>query len=122
MLIFKTTSCVCFHLSTNRFNCVCDFFFRRHFEDLTDEEINFLAIVHALNTIVYPVIKDEFNKQCPDNELDKIRLEIYEHLHTSRSKDSSSEKDISQQTNFCLTQKQKKQLLSPISEFTFFRT
>ncbi|CAC5424764.1 unnamed protein product [Mytilus coruscus] len=89
---------------------------RRHFVDLTDEEKKFLAIVHALNTIVYPVIKDEFNIQCPDNELEKIRTEIYVHQPTRRSKGSRNDKNTSQKTNLYLTQKQREQLLSPIKE------
>ncbi|CAG2211266.1 unnamed protein product [Mytilus edulis] len=87
----------------------------RHFEDLTDEENNFLAIVHALNKIVYPLIQDEFNKQCRDNELEKIRTAIYEQP-TRCSRDSHSERNISQWTNIYLTQKQKEQLFSPIKE------
>ncbi|CAG2195661.1 unnamed protein product [Mytilus edulis] len=81
----------------------------RHFKDLTDEEINFLLVVYGLTKIVYPAIKDEFDTKCPDHELEKIRMEIYEQQRTVGIKDSHSDK----KKNIYLTQKQQEQLLSP---------
>lgn len=91
-------------------------FFRRHFKDLTDEEINFLLVVYGLTKIVYPAIKDEFDTKCPDHELEKIRMEIYEQQRTMGMKDSHSDK----KKNIYLTQKQREQLLSPNSKCMFY--
>ncbi|CAC5416345.1 unnamed protein product [Mytilus coruscus] len=50
----------------------------KKFEGLTSEENNYLVVVHGLTKIVYPIIKNEFNTQCPDHVLDEIRFSIYE--------------------------------------------
>lgn len=96
------------------------FFFRRRFNDLTEEETNFLVIVHALTKIVYPVIKDEFNSHCPDNELEKIRMDIYEQQQTHSRKDLRNRENKGKRKNMYFTKKQQEQLFSPRSEFHCF--
>lgn len=54
------------------------YYFRRKFGDLTTEENNYLVVVHGLTNIVYPIIQNEFNTQCPDHVLDEIRFSIYD--------------------------------------------
>lgn len=66
-------------------------------------------MVYVLTKIVYPAIKDEFNTKCPD-ELEKIRMEIYEQERTQGDTNKSQKKKI------FLTPKQQGQLLSPKME------
>ncbi|CAC5359909.1 unnamed protein product [Mytilus coruscus] len=88
----------------------------RRFNDHTEEETNFLVIIHALTKIVYPVIKDEFNTHCPDNELEKIRMDIYEQQQTHSTKDLHNKVNKGERKIMFLTQKQQEQLFSPRKE------
>ncbi|CAC5408760.1 unnamed protein product [Mytilus coruscus] len=66
---------------------------KKKFEDLTTEENNYLVVVHGLTQIVYPIIKNEFNTQCPDHVLDEIRLSINDkqlQLAKTRRRDGKS--------------------------------
>lgn len=103
-------------------NMTCVFFvifFSRHFKDLTGEEHNFLVIVHALTTVIYPVIKDQFNTQCPDAELKKIRQQIYDQQTTRDSNMLRNDENKSRKKKIYLTEKQKHKLFKPRGKYLY---
>ncbi|XP_052063863.1 uncharacterized protein LOC127703828 isoform X4 [Mytilus californianus] len=61
----------------------------KQFTDLTREENNFLVVVYGLTKIVYPVIKDHFDRQCPHLVLNELRLESNEQQQTQHCRDEN---------------------------------
>lgn len=90
------------------------YYFRKKIEGLTAEENNYLVVVHGLTKIVFPIIKNEFNTQCPDHVLDEIRVSIYEkqsQVANPRQKDGKK----SRKKGIHLTTDHQRQLFSPKS-------
>lgn len=85
-------------------------FYSKKITDLSSEENNFLAVVHGLVKIVYPVIKKEFNSQCPDHVLNDIRVAIYEQQKAKRGKKSHKDEKNSPKEGMHFTQDQQKRL------------
>ncbi|CAC5408762.1 unnamed protein product [Mytilus coruscus] len=88
----------------------------KKFMDLTSEENHFLVAVHALSNIVYPVIKNEFHRLCPDQELEKIRMDMYEQQIDKQCKDSHKDGNKTRKKRIYLTPNQQQQLFSPKNE------
>ncbi|CAC5410004.1 unnamed protein product [Mytilus coruscus] len=84
--------------------------------DLTPEENNFLVAVHALSNSVYPVIRKEFDRLCPYQELEKIRMDMYEQHNAQYYYDSHKDGRKSIKKRIYLTQIQQQQLFSPKQE------
>ncbi|CAC5359911.1 unnamed protein product [Mytilus coruscus] len=82
----------------------------RKITDITPEENYFLVVVHALTKIVYPVIKHQLSKQCPEDVFDKIRKNIYEEQTAQFKRDSLKRR--SSKKRIYLTQNKKEQLFS----------
>lgn len=89
--------------------------------DLTPEENYFLVAVHALSNIVYPVISKEFDRLCPDQELEKIRYDMYEQQNAQYHNDSQKIGKKSRKKRIYLTQNQQQQLFSTKREFIIFQ-
>ncbi|VDI45556.1 Hypothetical predicted protein [Mytilus galloprovincialis] len=85
----------------------------KKFIDLTPEEIHFLVSVHALSKIVYPVIRKEFDRLCQDQELEKIRNDMYEQQNAQYCNGSDKDGTKSINKRIHLTQIQQQQLFSP---------
>lgn len=71
-------------------------------------------VVHGLTKIVYPIIKNEFNTQCPDHVLGEISLTIHEKQlqgATMRRKDGKK----SRKKEIYLTPDHQRQLFSQTS-------
>ncbi|CAC5402600.1 unnamed protein product [Mytilus coruscus] len=84
----------------------------RKFTDITTEENNFLVVVHGLSTIVYPVIKIQFDKPCPEEVFKKIRTKIYEEKTAEYNKDSHKDANKCRKKRIYLTHNKKQQLFS----------
>lgn len=66
-------------------------FCSNYLTDLTTEESNFLVVMYSLKNIVYPVIKHEFDTQCPDHVWKEICMGICEQQNAKDCKRSSKE-------------------------------
>ncbi|CAC5408766.1 unnamed protein product [Mytilus coruscus] len=85
----------------------------KKFTDLTVDESNYLVVVHGLTKIVHPIIKKEFNTQCPDHVLNAIRLSISEWDMVSNRRKVGTK---SQKERIYLTPDQQRQLFSQSRE------
>lgn len=94
-------------------------FCSRQFTDITNEENNFLVVVHGLSTIVYPVIKNQLDKHCPEEVFKKIRTNIYEEKTAVYNKDLPKDVKKRRKKRIYLTQNKKQQLFSGNSEFIY---
>lgn len=92
---------------------------RRKITDITPEENFFLVVVHALTKIVYPVIKHQLSKQCPEDVLDKIRTNIYGEQTAQFKRDSLKSLRRNSKKRIYLTQNKKEQLFAVKSKFLF---
>ncbi|VDH93034.1 Hypothetical predicted protein, partial [Mytilus galloprovincialis] len=81
----------------------------KKFTDLTVEENNFLVVFHGLAKIVHPILKNEFNTQCPEHVLNAIRLSINEWQMVSSNRKGGKK---SQHKRIHLTPNQQSQLFS----------
>lgn len=78
--------------------------------DLTSEENGLLTAVHALTQIVYPLIKKEFERLCPEKELDKIRMDMYKQQNTQQYTDLHKDGNKSRHNRIHLTQNQQQKV------------
>lgn len=71
-------------------------------------------MVYGLSKVVYPLLKREFNRNCPDEVLDKTRFDIYE-------RQTENDENKSRKKRMYLTQKQQ-QLCSPKGQIIIINT